>query len=70
MQNYGINVESFDLSELFAKVNEKADDDAAVQAKIARGGFKHHTAICEGHMKEVLREVFTTYLSYDWVDID
>ncbi len=38
--------------------------------RLARGGFKHHTAICEGHMKEVLKEAFTTYLHYDWVEID
>lgn len=38
--------------------------------KLARGGFKHHTAICMGHMKEILKEAFTTYLHYDWVDID
>ncbi|MDO4649520.1 MAG: hypothetical protein Q4B26_12795 [Eubacteriales bacterium] len=38
--------------------------------RLARGGFKHHTAIGEGHMKEVLKEAFTTYLNYDWVDID
>ena len=38
--------------------------------KLARGGFKHHTAICEGHYKEILREAFTTYLDYEWVDID
>jgi len=23
-----------------------------------------------GHMKEVLKEAFTTYLGYEWVDID
>lgn len=38
--------------------------------KLARGGFKHHTAVCMGHMKEILKEAFTTYLHYDWVDID
>ena len=38
--------------------------------KLARGGFKHHTAICEGHVKEILKEAFTTYLGYAWVDID
>ena len=38
--------------------------------KLARGGFKHHTAICEGHYKAILKEAFTTYLHYDWVDID
>lgn len=38
--------------------------------KLARGGFKHHTSIGVGHMKEILKEAFTTYLGYDWVDID
>ena len=38
--------------------------------RLARGGFKHHTAICEGHLKDILQEAFTTYLGYDWVDID
>lgn len=37
---------------------------------LARGGFKHHTAICQGHYKEVLKEAFTTYLGYDWAEID
>ncbi|MDI9497566.1 MAG: hypothetical protein QM270_03650 [Bacillota bacterium] len=38
--------------------------------RLARGGFKHHTSICEGHYKDVLKEAFTTYLGYDWVEID
>jgi len=38
--------------------------------KLARGGFKHHTSVGVGHMKEILQEAFTTYLHYDWVDID
>lgn len=38
--------------------------------RLARGGFKHHTAICEGHIKEILKEALTTYLNYDWVEID
>lgn len=37
---------------------------------LARGGFKHHTTVGVGHMKEVLHEAFTTYLGYEWVDID
>ena len=37
---------------------------------LAKGGFKHHTAICEGHFKDILKEAFTTYLGYEWVDID
>ena len=38
--------------------------------KLARGGFKHHTSVAPGHMKEILTEAFTTYLGYDVVDID
>ena len=36
LQRYGINVESFDLSELIFKVQGKADDEAAVVAKKER----------------------------------
>ena len=38
--------------------------------RLARGGFKHHTSVCEGHVKEVLREAFTTYMHYDYEEID
>lgn len=38
--------------------------------RLARGGFKHHTAVGCGHMKAVLEEAFTTYLHYDVVSID
>lgn len=38
--------------------------------RLARGGFKHHTCVGVGHMKGILKEAFTTYLGYDWVDID
>lgn len=38
--------------------------------RLARGGFKHHTSVGVGHMKDILKEAFTTYLYYDWVDID
>ena len=38
--------------------------------RLARGGFKHHTSVGVGHMKAILEEAFTTYLHYDWVDID
>lgn len=36
LQRYGINVESFDLSELVYKVGQKKDDDKAVLAKVKR----------------------------------
>lgn len=38
--------------------------------RLARGGFKHHTSVGAGHMKEILKEAFTTYLGYAWVEID
>ena len=38
--------------------------------RLARGGFKHHTSVGMGHMKSILEEAFTTYLGYDWVEID
>lgn len=38
--------------------------------RLARGGFKHHTSVGVGHMKDILKEAYTTYLGYDWVDID
>lgn len=38
--------------------------------KLARNGFKHHTTVGVGHMKQVLEEAFKTYLKYDVVDID
>ena len=37
--------------------------------KLARGGFKHHTSVGAGHMKEILREAFVTYLGYEWVEL-
>lgn len=36
LQRYGINVESFDLSELIFKVGQKREDDKAVLAKVKR----------------------------------
>ena len=38
--------------------------------KLARGGFKHHTSVGVGHMKEILKEAFTTYLGYESMEID
>ena len=38
--------------------------------RLARGGFKHHTSIGVGHMKDVLKEAFEVYLHYDRVEID
>lgn len=38
--------------------------------KLAKGGYKHHTAVGVSHMKDVLLEAFNTYLHYDIEDID
>ncbi|MDD6302714.1 MAG: hypothetical protein PUA56_05425 [Bacillales bacterium] len=38
--------------------------------RLARAGFKHHTTIGMGHMKDILLEAFSTYLHYDIVDIE
>ena len=38
--------------------------------RLARGGFKHHTSVGVGHMKDVLTEAFETYLHYDVVSIE
>jgi L-fucose isomerase-like protein len=38
--------------------------------RLARGGFKHHTAVGKGHMKGILTEAFSTYLGYDIVEVD
>jgi len=38
--------------------------------KLARGGFKHHTSIGVGYMKDVLLEAFNVYLGYEVQEID
>ena len=38
--------------------------------KLARGGFKHHTTVANGHVKGILEEAFKYYLGYDVVSID
>jgi L-fucose isomerase-like protein len=37
--------------------------------KLGQNGFKHHTAVGVGHMKDVLREAFTRYLNYDMLEL-
>lgn len=37
--------------------------------KLARNGFRHHTAVGKGHMAAILYEAFTTYLGYDVIDL-
>ena len=38
--------------------------------KLARGGFKHHTTVANGHVKDILEEAFKIYLGYDVVSIE
>ncbi len=38
--------------------------------KLARGGFKHHTTVANGHVKDILEEAFNTYLGYDVISIE
>lgn len=37
--------------------------------KLARCGYRHHTAIGKGHMAEILKEAFSTYLGYDLIEL-
>ena len=51
MQRHGINVESFDLSELFEKVNAKINDDPVVLAKIERlKNYSNFSKVPESNM--------------------
>ena len=38
--------------------------------RLARGGFKHHTTVANGHVKHILDEAFRYYLGYDIVEIE
>lgn len=38
--------------------------------RLARGGFKHHTTVANGHVKHILEEAFKYYLNYDLVSIE
>ncbi len=38
--------------------------------RLARGGFKHHTTVGVGHMKDILTEAFKTYLGYEIIEIE
>lgn len=38
--------------------------------RLARGGFKHHTTVANGHVKSILEEAFKIYLGYDVVSIE
>lgn len=37
---------------------------------LARRGFKHHTTVANGHVKDILEEAFNTYLHYDVISIE
>lgn len=37
--------------------------------QLGQNGFRHHTAVGMGHLKKILKEAFTYYLGYDWMDI-
>jgi len=37
---------------------------------LGQSGFRHHTAVGVGSMKEILKEAFTYYLGYDYMEID
>ena len=38
--------------------------------RLARGGFRHHTTVGNGHVKAILEEAFRYYLGYDVVSIE
>ncbi len=38
--------------------------------RLARGGFKHHTTVANGHVQAALEEAFRVYLGYDVVSIE
>ena len=38
--------------------------------RLAKGGFKHHTTVANGHVKAILEEAFKYYLNYDVVSIE
>lgn len=37
--------------------------------KLAKNGYRHHTAVGVGHIADILREAFTTYLDYDIIEL-
>lgn len=48
----------------------KIDDLQNKLIRLARGGFKHHTTVANGHVKHILDEAFRYYLGYDIVEIE
>lgn len=45
------------------------DDLQRKLIKLAKNGYRHHTAVGKGHMADILREAFTTYLGYDMIEL-
>ena len=37
--------------------------------KLAKNGYRHHTAVGKGRMAQILHEAFTTYLGYDMFEL-
>ena len=37
--------------------------------RLAKNGFRHHTAVGKGRMAAILREAFGTYLGYDLFEL-
>ena len=48
----------------------RIDDLQNKLLRLARGGFKHHTTVANGHVKAILEEAFRYYLGYDLVSIE
>lgn len=48
----------------------KINDLQSKLIRLARGGFKHHTTVVNGHVKYMLEEAFKYYLGYDVVSIE
>ncbi len=45
------------------------DDLQRKLIKLAKNGYRHHTAVGKGHMADILREAFVTYLGYDLIEL-
>ncbi len=45
------------------------DDLQRKLIKLAKEGYRHHTAVGKGKMAKVLKEAFTTYLGYDVIEL-
>ena len=45
------------------------DDLQRKLIKLAKNGYRHHTAVGKGHMAHIIREAFTTYLGYEMIEL-